>query len=68
MATLTSIFSDPRSVPALIALTVALASLARAEAARIDAANAIKRAGGRRQTPSQSAKPAPGQPERRNTQ
>lgn len=65
MSSIDLLLSDPRVVTAIIALIVAATSLARAETARIDAENAIKRTGGRRRTPPSAAIPPPGATERR---
>lgn len=68
MSSIDLLLSDPRVVTALISLIVAATSLARAETARIDAEHAIKRVGGRRQTPPASPNKAPGGVERRKAQ
>jgi hypothetical protein len=65
MGVLVTFLADPRTLPAALALLAALTALIKAEAARIDARNAIKRSGGSRQTPPDLAIPPPGQPERR---
>lgn len=65
---LEEIASDPRILPALIALIAALTALLRAETARQDARTAISRTGGRRRTPPSASHPAPGQQDRRKPQ
>jgi hypothetical protein len=65
MDSIDRILLDPRAVAAIIALLTALAALARAEAARVAAGIALRRTGGRRQTPAASAAPPVGQPDRR---
>ncbi len=57
------LLADPRTIPVLIALISALTALVRAEAARVDAATALKRTGGRRA--GGPSAPPPGQQERR---
>lgn len=59
------ILSDPRTLPALLALAAALTALVRSETARLDAANALRRSGGRRRTPPAISRPPAGQQERR---
>jgi hypothetical protein len=64
MDTLTRILVDPRTLPALVAFVAAATALLRAETARIDAANALARAGGKRNV---TLGPPAGSPERRRS-
>jgi hypothetical protein len=65
MSIIITLLADPRTLPAALALAAALAAWLRADTARIDAKNALRRTGGRRADPTPT--PPPGTPERRKS-